>query len=323
MYQKAGDIFRLSGAVRKSYCIDVKADWDNRKIKEENANKEQEEALKTQKKIAEEQSSLVECEGDNFKQWTNCRGTHFVKDGPKYVGKFQEGEIIKGTATYPGGSVYFGEFKFAKPNGQGTFKYSDGSIHSGEWKDGKGEGQGVKTWKDGKEYAGEFKNDKPDGKGTFTYLDGSKYIGEWKDGKRHGNGTLKYPDGKTYIGKFVAGEEHGQGICINVDGDSINCTVLEAKDKKTIKINKNRRDILIEAKKWVNINEYESNAGKGKKIINKLENDFNTKAFELCSSIGNFDVIERRINVLEIDETPAFGTVPKVKLGIEGVVECK
>jgi len=34
-------------------------------------------------------------------------------------------------------------------------------------------------------------------------------------------------------------------------------------------------------------------------------------------------VLEKNIDVLEIDETPAFGTTPAVKLAITGVVECK
>ena len=54
-----------------------------------------------------------------------------------------------------------------------------------------------------------------------------------------------------------------------------------------------------------------------------LENNFRAKAFELCSSTGNFNILEKRINILEIDETPAFGLEAKVKIGIDGVVECK
>ena len=46
-------------------------------------------------------------------------------------------------------------------------------------------------------------------------------------------------------------------------------------------------------------------------------------AVELCSPKESYDVLEKDIDVLEIDETPSFGTEPKVKLGIQGVVECK
>ena len=64
-------------------------------------------------------------------------------------------------------------------------------------------------------------------------------------------------------------------------------------------------------------------SGKGKKIMDQLENDFNAKASELCSSTGNFNILEKRMEILEIDETPAFGIEPKIKMGINGVVECK
>ena len=77
------------------------------------------------------------------------------------------------------------------------------------------------------------------------------------------------------------------------------------------------------AKKWVKLSEYETTAGKGKKIINKLENDFDKKASELCYPSENYDVLEKRIDVLELDETPAFGIETVVKLGINGVVKCK
>ena len=73
---------------------------------------------------------------------------------------------------------------------------------------------------------------------------------------------------------------------------------------------KNRRSIKIEAKKWVKISEYETASGKGKKIMDKLKN-------------GNFDILKKRIEILEIDETPAIGLEPKVKMGIKSVIECK
>ena len=86
---------------------------------------------------------------------------------------------------------------------------------------------------------------------------------------------------------------------------------------------KNRRSIKIEAKKWVKISEYETASGRGKKIMDKLKNDFDLKAFELCAPTGNFDILKKRIENLEIDETPAIGLEPVVKLGIDGTIECK
>ena len=57
--------------------------------------------------------------------------------------------------------------------------------------------------------------------------------------------------------------------------------------------------------------------------MDKLKTDFETKALELCSSKGDYTVLKKAIEILEIDETPAYGLETKVKIGIDGVVECK
>ena len=318
--KKSKDAFLLPiGPKKQAYCANVKANWN---MEEWDANKKEEaEAKKKQEESLQIESTLTECQGSDSRQWTNCKGTYTTENGYKYVGKFKDGKILIGTATYSGGARYVGEFKNDEPHGQGTFTYSDGSKYFGEWKDGKGHGQGIKTWKDGRKYTGGFKNDEPHGQGTFIYPDGSKYFGQYKDGKRHGEGTLTYSDGKTYIGQFVAGLAYGKGLCINQDGSSVECKMLKIEKGET-SAGKNRRSITIEAKKWVKLSEYESALGKGKKIMDQLENNFSAKASELCSSTGNFNILEKRMEILEIDETPAFGIEPKIKIGINGVVEC-
>ena len=318
--KKSKDAFLLPiGPKKQAYCANVKANWN---MEEWDANKKEEaEAKKKQEESLQIESTLTECQGSDSRQWTNCKGTYTTENGYKYVGKFKDGKILIGTATYSGGARYVGEFKNDEPHGQGTFTYSDGSKYFGEWKAGEGHGQGIKTWKDGRKYTGGFKNDEPHGQGTFIYPDGSKYFGQYKDGKRHGEGTLTYSDGKTYIGQFVAGLAYGKGLCINQDGSSVECKMLKIEKGET-SAGKNRRSITIEAKKWVKLSEYESASGKGKKIMDQLENNFSAKASELCSSTGNFNILEKRMEILEIDETPAFGIEPKIKIGINGVVEC-
>ena len=318
--KKSKDAFLLPiGPKKQAYCANVKANWN---MEEWDANKKEEaEAKKKQEESLQIESTLTECQGSDSRQWTNCKGTYTTENGYKYVGKFKDGKILIGTATYSGGARYVGEFKNDEPHGQGTFTYSDGSKYFGEWKDGKGHGQGIKTWKDGRKYTGGFKNDEPHGQGTFIHPDGSKYFGQYKDGKRHGEGTLTYSDGKTYIGQFVAGLAYGKGLCINQDGSSVECKMLKIEKGET-SAGKNRRNITIEAKKWVKLSEYEFASGKGKKIMDQLENNFSAKASELCSSTGNFNILEKRMEILEIDETPAFGIEPKIKIGINGVVEC-
>jgi len=315
------DVFKLNQK-RESFCVDVKADWDNQKMKEVKASKEQKKILETQKKIKKEQSTMIECQGNNYKEWTKCNGTYKSETGLRYKGLFVNGSIVKGNSIYPGGAKYIGEFKNFQPHGFGTFIWSNGDKYYGEWKDGKSHGNGTKVWKDGRKYLGTFKNDKLHGKGTFFYTDGKKYEGEFMDGKRHGEGIFTYSDGTAYIGKFINGEEKGEGECVSADGLTIPCKSKEEAKVKDFS-GKDTRNISIVAKKWVRISQYEGNIKKGKKIMDKLKADFEVKASELCASKGNYDVLQKNIEVLEIDETPAYGLETKLKIGINGVVKCK
>ena len=315
------DIFKLD-LKRESYCIDVKANWDERKIEEVETTKEQKQILKAQKQIKKEQSSIAICQGKNHEEWTKCKGSYKTLAGHEYDGIFTNGKIIKGISTYPGGAKYVGEFKNYKPHGYGTFVWKNGDKYYGEWKNGKSNGNGTKIWKNGRKYLGTFKNDKLHGEGTLFYPDGNKYAGEFINGKRHGEGIFTYADGTAYIGKFIAGKEEGVGECIGKDGSSIICKSkidTQAKDFS----GKDIRNISIVAKKWVRISQYEANSKKGKKIMDKLKTDFNVKALELCESNKNYSTLEKRIEVIDVDETPAYGLETKVQLAINGVVECK
>ena len=315
------DIFKLDEK-RVSYCTDVKADWNKQKIEEAKISKEQKQILKVQEEIKKEQSALIKCQNNDYKQWTNCKGSYKTETGHKYTGLFEDGKILKGISIYPGGAKYVGQFKNSTPHGYGTFIWKNGDKYYGEWKDGKNHGNGTKIWKNGREYVGTFKNDKLHGEGTLFYPDGKKYTGKFINGKRHGKGTFSYPDGTAYVGQFIAGKEEGEGKCISKDGLSIKCT-----GKTDTQVSdfsgKDTRNISIVAKKWVRISQYESNSKRGKKIMDKLKKDFETKALELCSSKGNYNILEKKIEVLEIDETPAYGLETKLKIGINGVVECK
>ena len=315
------DIFKLDEK-RVSYCTDVKADWNKQKIEEAKISKEQKQILKAQEEIKKEQSALIKCQNNDYKQWTNCKGSYKTETGQKYTGLFEDGKILKGISIYPGGAKYVGQFKDSKPHGYGTFFWKNGNKYFGEQKDGKSHGNGTKIWNDGREYAGTFKNDELHGQGTFYYPDGKQYKGKFENGKRHGEGTFYYSDGTAFVGKFVAGKQVGLGECIGIDGSSIPCqsrTDTQVQDFS----GKDTRNISIVAKKWVRISQYESNSKRGKKIMDKLKKDFETKALELCSSKGNYNILEKKIEVLEIDETPAYGLETKLKIGINGVVECK
>ena len=111
------------------------------------------------------------------------------------------------------------------------------------------------------------------------------------------------------------------GECVSADGSSLPCiSKTDAKAKNFT--GKDTKNISIIARKWVRISQFETNTKKGKKVMDKLKNDFEAKALELCLSKGSYNVLDKKIEVLEIDETPAYGLETKLKIGIRGVVEC-
>jgi len=315
------DVFKIQSQ-RKSICSDIKIGWDKDEIEKAEINKEQEQILKAQKKIKKEQSSVSKCVGNDYKNWTNCKGFYKTEAGYKYDGVFKNGKILKGTALFPGGSKYVGTFKDFKPHGYGNFAWKNGDKYYGEWKNGKSHGNGTKIWSDGTEYSGMFENDKLHGSGTFYYADGKKYVGEFINGKRHGEGTFTYLDGTAFVGKFIGGKQKGLGQCINIEGVSTPCeSKTETQTKKYL--GKDMHDISVVAKKWVRISQYESNTKRGKKIMDKLKKDFNLQAEEICSTKGSYNVLKKQMEILDVDETPAYGLETKLKIGINGVVECK
>ena len=323
-YKKEGgvdiDVFKLKEK-RKSFCSDIKADWNKAKIEKEKDKKEEKEILKAQEKLKEEQNKLIKCQENNYKKWTNCKGIYKSEEGHKYNGLFKNGEIIRGSALYSGGSKYIGEFKNFKPHGYGTFVWANSDKYFGEWKDVKTDGTGTKQWQDGREYLGQFKNDKLHGQGTLYFPDGKMYSGGFINGKRHGEGTFSYPDGSAYIGKFIAGKEDGLGECVSKDGLSLPCKSKSDTQSKDFS-GKETQNISIVAKKWIRVSQYEANSKKGKKVMDKLKADFETKAKEICPSKEGYNTLDKKIEVLEIDETPAYGLETKLKVGIKGVIEC-
>ncbi len=323
-YVKQGDgdlnIFKLNSR-RITPCTNVKGGWDKKKIDDEKIKEEQKEILKAQEELKKEQEKIFKCQGDDLNKWKDCKGTYKSESGHEYSGLFKNGKIIKGISIYPGGSKYVGLFLNFKPEGYGTFLWANGDRYYGNWKDGKTHGKGTKLWKDGREYVGQFKNDKLHGEGSLYYPDGKIYEGEFLNGKRHGEGTFIYPDGTAFVGKFVKGKQEGLGTCINVDGSSIPCESKKETQAQDFS-GKDTRKISVIAKKWIRISQYEANSKKGKKIMDKLKSDFEIKAEEACLP-KTYETLDKKMEVLEVDETPAYGLETKVKVGINGVVECK
>ena len=88
------DLFQPDGPKRQSYCDDVKADWDKDKIEKAKIKKEQKQISQTQEKILKEESSEKPCEGNDHKKWTKCQGSYTAKDGSKYIGEFNNGNLL-------------------------------------------------------------------------------------------------------------------------------------------------------------------------------------------------------------------------------------
>ena len=314
------DLFKIQSK-RESECKEVKSGWDKDKIEKASIDKEQKRIKEAQEKIKKEQSSIIKCEGNDYREWTKCKGLYKANTGHEYDGLFKNGKIVKGTALFPDGATYVGEFKNYKPHGYGNFSWTNGDKYFGEWKDGKSHGSGTKIWADGREYSGSFENDKLHGQGTFYYPGGKKYVGEFLNGKRHGEGIFSYPDGTSFIGTFVNGKQEGMGECVALDGSSKPC-----KSKSDVKVadfsGKDTRKISIISKKWVRASQYENNSKKGKKIMDKLKASFEAEAAELCLPKNKYNVLKKTLEVVDIDETPAYGLETKLQIGITGIVEC-
>lgn len=191
------------------------------------------------------QLSLRWIEGDNRKVETDiCRGCKTIELNEKLEGLV---EMILGR------NVVKKSYEKNQKEYIGTLKYYDGSIYVGELKDGKRDGQGTLTWSDGGRNIGEFKNDKPwnnieydkngniigrivngkwvtgeqvwgvlyrgsrngklgwyeekwDGVENNKNIDYGKYEGGIKEGKRNGQGTYTWSDGSKYVGEWKDGK---------------------------------------------------------------------------------------------------------------------
>ena len=99
-------------------------------------------------------------------------------------------------------------------------------------------------------------------------------------------------------------------------------TLKEEERRKKLKEeekNKEKKDIhkiLVIADKWIKLSKYNSNSA------DNLKNDFDKKAKEVCEN-KSFVIIKKKVEIVEMDETPAFGIETVIKLGVDGTIECK
>jgi uncharacterized caspase-like protein len=142
-------------------------------------------------------------------------GVFQVKEEFNYRNGKSEGY---GTATYPNGDKYVGEFQGSKANGPGTVSYANGAKTEGDFVNGKLNGKGTITQKNGDRFEGNFKDNLKNGQGTLILVNGYKYIGEFKSDKQNGQGTAIFPNGNKYVGEFKNDNIHGQGTFYSPSG---------------------------------------------------------------------------------------------------------
>ena len=116
------------------------------------------------------------------------------------------------TVVAPDGTVYTGELKDGKPEGQGTLADARGSYQKGEWRNGRAYRiSGTAVLPDGTKETGTWNDDGTTCGGTIWYMDGRIYKGDWVivEGRAdlpYGPGAMTWPDGRQYAGHFINGK---------------------------------------------------------------------------------------------------------------------
>ena len=162
------------------------------------------------------QSNLPRCQGDYFAgYWSNCFGTARYPNGDRYEGEWRD-DKQNGRGTYSfladnrfKGDRYEGEHRDDKKNGRGTYYHASGDRYEGEFRDDKKNGRGTFYHASGDRYEGEYRDDKKNGRGTSYYASGDRYEGEYRDGERNGRGTYYHASGKVTAGFWQYGKYVG------------------------------------------------------------------------------------------------------------------
>lgn len=122
-------------------------------------------------------------EGELTNDHKHGKGTMRFMDGRVFVGKYINGNMIKGKMTYQDGVSYEGSWVDGMRHGRGKCVFKDASIYEGEFTEGEFHGHGKMSWKDGGWYEGEWKRGDMQGFGKEMRLDGSmRHEGQWSKG---------------------------------------------------------------------------------------------------------------------------------------------
>lgn len=171
-----------------------------------------------------------------------------MRDGSKYAGMFEEGEIMgPGTRTYDDGTEYVGDFVKGEKHGYGEISYGRRNAreeyYKGNWNMNVRQGFGQLLLRNGTIYKGSFVNNQPSGDCQIIFPDQATYSGEVARGVMHGIGELKLSNGFGFAGKFEQGKRHGTGR-FYIQNGTYSLEGQFENDEATLKANKVLFDLI-------------------------------------------------------------------------------
>jgi hypothetical protein len=119
---------------------------------------------------------------------------------------------VRGSASYDPQtiySVYAGELRDGRPNGNGRLEIRSGEVLDGNWTNGRLEGKGIHVDADGNRYEGMFAGGIANGQGRLLARTGEIFEGEFRDGLKQGMGKTRLAGGTTYESQWDHGKETG------------------------------------------------------------------------------------------------------------------
>ena len=104
--------------------------------------------------------------------------------------------------------VWSGECRDGLPEGRGTATFSGGRLFFGDMVAGLFQGTGTLTLPGGERYTGEFASGRFQGQGVYTFANGDRYVGEFQAGVFNGSGVFrKQGDAERYLVEYENGEQ--------------------------------------------------------------------------------------------------------------------
>lgn len=160
--------------------------------------------------------SLTACGSEN----TASAGEQTVKfdDGSVFVGEVKDGKPNgQGTMTDALGNEWTGNFVDGVLQGFGTYVGYDLVEYEGMFVDGQFNGMGHRIDANGNDYQGNFVDGMANGFGRIEWSTGCIYEGGMKDDMMDGNGWMTWPVGDAYFGEWITGSPNGFGCKVYYD----------------------------------------------------------------------------------------------------------